>query len=485
MTQPAPGGEFNQALGLLDSTMIVAGSMIGSGIFIVTADIARQVGSPGWLLVIWLFTSILTVAAALSYGELAGMMPRAGGQYVYLYEAFGPMWGFLYGWTLFMVIQTGTIAAVAVAFAKYTGVLLPWFSETHILLTAGPLSFSAAQLLGIGSIIVLTWINTRGITSGKLVQNVFTFAKIAALICVILLGIFVGRNLEALAANFSNMWNAVLTSTDGTITPLSGFALAAVIGTAMVGSLFASDAWNNITFTAGEVKNPKRNIPLSLMFGTILVGGLYFLANITYLTVIPLLGNPAGTDVATRGIQFAQSDRVATAAVEVMFGSAAAVIMAILIMVSTFGCNNGLILSGARVYYAMSKDGVFFRGAGVLNSHGVPARALVVQAFWASILTLSGSYNQLLDYVIFAVLIFYVLTIGGLFVLRRTKPGAERPYRTWGYPFLPASYMIVATLIAIDLLVYKSTYTWPGLIIVLLGIPVYLVIRSGMIPREK
>jgi len=484
MTQPAHGGEFKQALSLLDSTMIVAGSMIGSGIFIVSADIARQVGSPGWLLVIWLFTSILTVAAALSYGELAAMMPRAGGQYVYLHEAFGPLWGFLYGWTLFMVIQTGTIAAVAVAFAKYTGVLFPWFSESHILVAVGPLSFSAAQLLGICSIAILTAINARGITSGKIVQNIFTFAKIAALIGVILLGILVGRTLVALSANFSSMWNAAQTSVDGTVTPLSGFALIAVIGTAMVGSLFASDAWNNITFTAGEVKNPKRNLPLSLIFGTVLVGVVYFLANITYLTVIPLLGSPAGTDVASRGIQFAQSDRVATAAAEVMFGNAAAIIMALLIMVSTFGCNNGLILAGARVYYAMSRDGLFFRGAGVLNSNGVPAKALIVQGVWASVLTLSGSYNQLLDYVIFAVLIFYVLTIGGLFVLRRTRPNAERPYTTWGYPWLPAFYMVIATLIAVDLLIYKSTYTWPGLVIVLLGIPVYLGIRSRMISRK-
>ncbi|MGD0338540.1 MAG: amino acid permease [Bacteroidota bacterium] len=485
MTQPMPVREFKRALGLLDSTMIVAGSMIGSGIFIVSADIARQVGSPGWLLVVWLFTSFLTVAAALSYGELAAMMPRAGGQYVYLHEAFGPMWGFLYGWTLFMVIQTGTIAAVAVAFAKYTGVLLPWFSETHIILTVGPLSLSAAQILGIASIAFLTWINTLGIDSGKIVQNTFTFAKIAAIIGLILLGIIVGRNLQALSANFSEMWNASHITTDGTAVPLSGFALITIIGTAMVGSLFASDAWNNITFTAGEVKNPKRYIPLSLIFGTVLVGGLYFLANITYLTVIPLHGNPAGADVASRGIQFATSDRVATAAVEVMFGSAAAIIMAILIMVSTFGCNNGLILAGARVYYAMAHDRLFFRAAGVLNTNGVPARALIVQGFWASILTLSGSYNQLLDYVIFAVLIFYVLTIGGLFVLRRSRPDTERPYRTWGYPFLPAFYMITATLIAVDLLIYKSTYTWPGLIIVLVGIPVFFITRSRISTIEK
>jgi APA family basic amino acid/polyamine antiporter len=471
--------EFKQSLGLLDSTMIVIGSMIGSGIFIVSADIARTVGSPGMLLVVWLITGFITLTAALSYGELAGMMPHAGGQYVYLREAYNPLVGFLYGWTVFTVIQTGTIAAVGVAFAKFTAVLLPWFSEQHVLFSLFGFNISAAQMLAIGSIVLLTGINLTGIKEGKVVQNIFTFAKTLALIAVIFLGIFVARNSEAITANFSHFWDATWTTVKNgsvlSVESLSGWKLIAAIGVAMVGSLFSSDAWNNITFTAGEVINPKKNIPLSLAIGTGIVTLLYILANIAYIVVLPLVGDPAANDVLGRGIQFATSDRVGTATVAVLYGETAAVGMAVLIMVSTFGCNNGLILAGARVYYAMAKDNLFFKKAGELNSHSVPAWALIVQAVWASMLCLSGSYGDLLDYVIFAVLIFYILTVGGIFILRKKRPDAERPYKAIGYPLIPALYIILATLICAILLIYKPTFTWPGLGIVASGIPVYFV----------
>ncbi|MFA6455525.1 MAG: amino acid permease [Bacteroidota bacterium] len=474
-----PKKEFKQSLGLLDSTMIVIGSMIGSGIFIVSADIARTVGSPGMLLIVWIITGFITLTAALSYGELAGMMPHAGGQYVYLREAYNPLIGFLYGWTVFTVIQTGTIAAVGVAFAKFTAVVFPWFSEQHILFTLLGFHISAAQLLAIASIVVLTAINLTGIKEGKVVQNIFTFAKTFALIAVIFLGIFIARNAEALSANFSHFWDANWTAVkDGsiiTITPLAGWNLIAAIGVAMVGSLFSSDAWNNITFTAGEVINPKKNIPLSLAIGTGIVTLLYLLANIAYIVVLPVVGNPAAQDVLGRGIQFATSDRVGTATVSVIFGETAAVGMAILIMISTFGCNNGLILAGARVYYAMAKDKLFFSKAGELNSHAVPSWALIVQAVWASLLCLSGSYGDLLDYVIFAVLIFYILTVGGIFILRKKQPNAERPYKAIGYPVIPALYIGLATLICAILLIYKPTFTWPGLGIVATGVPVYFI----------
>jgi len=477
--------EFKRELGLLDSTMIVIGSMIGSGIFIVSADIARTVGSAGYLLLVWLITGVVTVIAALSYGELASMMPRAGGQYVYLREAYNPLVGFLYGWTLFLVIQTGTIAAVAVAFAKFTAVLVPWFSEGNILFSVAGLKISTAQILAILSIAVLTMVNLQGIHEGKVVQNLFTLTKTVALLGLILLGIFVGANTTAIAKNFSNLWNAHwihISSQESfasvSIEPLSGLMLFAAIGAAMVGSLFASDAWNNITFTAGEVINPKKNIPLSLALGTGTVTILYILANIAYVLVLPVVGNPAATDVAGRGMQFATSDRVGTAAASVIFGPAAEVIMAALIMISTFGCNNGLILAGARVYYAMAQDGLFFRKIGLLNSKAVPGIALVVQGIWASLLCLSGTYSDLLDYVIFAVLIFYILTVSGIFILRKKRPDAERPYKAFGYPVIPALYVLAAAAISIDLLLFKPSYTWPGLIIVLLGIPVYFLWRS-------
>ncbi|OGU77606.1 MAG: amino acid transporter [Ignavibacteria bacterium RBG_16_34_14] len=453
--------------------------MIGSGIFIVSADIARTVGSSGLLLLVWFVTGVITLIAALSYGELAAMMPKAGGQYVYLREAYNPLVGFLYGWTLFLVIQTGTIAAVAVAFAKFTAVLIPWFGTNNILFSLLGLKVSAGQLLAILSIIILTFINIGGLKEGKIVQDLFTITKIIALFGLILLGLFIGYNAEAISANFSQIWKGEwLHISSGKIEwveSLSGFSIVVAIGVAMVGSLFSSDAWNNITFTAGEVKNPKRDIPLSLFFGTLTVTIIYILANIVYLVVLPLHGSPDGTDVTSLGIQFAAEDRVGTAAAQTFFGEPAAIIMAVLIMISTFGCNNGLILAGARVYYAMAKNNLFFKTTGTLNKNSVPAKALVFQAVWASILCLSGTYGQLLDYVIFAVLIFYILTIAGIFILRKKRPDAERPYKAFGYPFLPMLYIILAVTISIILLIYKPQFTWPGLTIVLLGVPVYFI----------
>ncbi len=494
-----------RGLGLFDSTMIVAGSMIGSGIFIVSADIARQVGSSGWLLMTWIVTGLLTVAAALSYGELAAMMPKAGGQYVYLREAYSPMWGFLYGWTLFLVIQTGTIAAVAVAFARFLGVLIPAISPTSwivppINLTANyAVSLSTQQLVGVLLIIMLTFINTRGLRLGKLIQNVFTSAKTLTLIALILVGIIIGYNADAVAANFGNLW---VPANIGAITPDFIFApaTAATAGlygllialcVAQVGSLFSADAWNNITFTAGEVKDPQRNIPLSLAAGTLLVTLLYVLANVAYLFMLPLAQ-----------IKSAPDDRVATAALQTIFGPAGASLLAVAIIVSAFGCNNGLILAGARVYYAMARDGLFFRATGKLNHNHVPAFGLALQAVWSIFLVLPRTrtrdavtgapiidpatgfeqygnlYSNLLDYVVFSVLIFYVLTIAGLFILRRTRPEAARPYRAIGYPLIPALYILAASTIMLVLLVYKTRTTLPGLLIVLTGLPVYLLWRK-------
>ncbi|MFL6194080.1 MAG: APC family permease [Thermoanaerobaculia bacterium] len=486
---------FIRELGLLDSTMIVAGSMIGSGIFIVPADIARQVGSAGWLLMVWVVTGLLTIAAALSYGELAAMMPKAGGQYVYLREAYSPLWGFLYGWTVFLVIQSGTIAAVAVGFARFLGVLVPgigpedWLVRPIDISTGYAISLSMQQVIAVLLLVFLTWLNTRGIHLGKIIQNTFTSAKTLSLVALIVLGIFVGRNADAISANFTDMWTPHDAATIRPDLPLAGptaatlgaFGLFVAFCVAQVGSLFSSDAWNNITFTAGEVKDPKRNIPLSLAAGTILVIGLYLLANIAYLCTLPL-----------HAIQTAPDDRVATAALQTIFGPAGATIMAIAIVISTFGCNNGLILSGARVYYAMARDGLFFRRTGTLNARHVPAFGLVLQCIWASLLVLPRTrvvdagtgavtygnlYSNLLDYVVFAVLIFYVLTIAGLFVLRRKQPDAERPYRAFGYPVVPALYIVAAATIAVVLLIYKTSTTWPGLLIVLTGIPVYFAWR--------
>lgn len=470
---------FKRELGLFDSTMIVIGSMIGSGIFIVSADISRTVGSSGLLLLVWLITGLITLIGALSYGELAAMMPRAGGQYVYLREAYNPLIGFLYGWTLFLIIQTGTIAAVAVAFAKFTTVLIPWFGTKNILFSLLGLNISAGQILAIATIGLLTYNNIRGLREAKIVQDIFTIAKVAALLGLILLGILIGSNAHAISANFSIIWQGKWLHISGGkidwVESLSGFSIIIAIAVAMVGSLFSSDAWNNITFTAGEVKNPKKNIPMSLFFGTLIVTIIYILVNISYLVVLPLIGNPDGKDVMSLGIQFVAEDRVSTAAANLFFGEPAAIIMAILIMISTFGCNNGLILAGARVYYAMAKDNLFFKSTGTLNKKSVPAKALILQAVWASILCLSGTYSQLLDYVIFAVLIFYILTTSGIFILRKKRPNAERPYKAFGYPALPVLYIILAAVISIILLLKKPEYTWPGLIIVLLGIPIYFV----------
>jgi APA family basic amino acid/polyamine antiporter len=442
----------------------------------VSADIARTVGGGGWLLLIWVITGLMTVTGALAYGELAGMMPHAGGQYVYLREAYNPLIGFLYGWTFFLVIQTGTIAAVGVAFAKFTAVLFPGLGETNVLFQAGPVKLTAQRLVAMLNVAVLTFINTRGIVGGKWIQNTFTTAKTIALMALIAFGLAAGISLGVFRGNLDTFWNAATTrvaSGSVSIEPLAGFALLGALGVAMVGSLFSSDAWNNVTFTAGETLDPHRNIPLSLAIGTGAVTILYILANVAYLTVLPVTGAPGGADAAARGIQFAASDRVATAAMSVIMGPGAAAVMAALIMVSTFGCNNGLILSGARVYYAMARDGVFFRSAGTLNSRSVPGAALVVQGVWACLLCLSGTYGDLLDYVIFAVLLFYVLTVAGLFILRRKRRDADRPYRAFGYPVLPALYIIAAIAISVDLLIFKPAYTWPGLGIVLIGIPVY------------
>jgi APA family basic amino acid/polyamine antiporter len=447
-----------KGLGLIDSTTLVMGSMIGSGVFIVAADISRQVQSPGLMMMTWVVTAILTLIAALSYGELAAAMPQAGGQYVYLREAFGPLFGFLYGWTLFLVIQTGTIAAVAVAFAKYTGVFVPWVSAQNYLVGSGKLGLTTQQLLAIVLICFLTWLNTRGIRTGALVQNAFTFAKVAGLLGLIAAGFLVGRNSEAVASNFNGFWRNASWSFDA----------VRLVGVAMVGSLFSSDAWNNVTFTAGEVRNPRRNLPLSLALGVLVVSALYIATQFVYLNVLTF-----------PEIQNADQDRVATAAAAKMFGSIAVQLMAVTIMISTFGCSNGLILSGARVYFAMAKDRLFFRRAADLdpNTHA-PVFSLAMQCVWAVLLTLSGSYNDLLDYVIFAVLLFYILTIAGIFVLRRSRPDLDRPYKAFGYPALPALYMVAAGLIEALLLAYKPNYTWPGLIIVLLGLPVYFIWRK-------
>ncbi|MBS1560851.1 MAG: amino acid permease [Bacteroidetes bacterium] len=446
---------FKRALGLFDATMLVAGSMIGSGIFIVSADIARITASPMLLLVVWGITGLITITAALSYGELAGMMPEAGGQYVYLREAFGPLAGFLYGWTLFTVIQTGTIAAVAMAFAKYTGLLQPFFAEDHRIFSIGTWGVSWAQVLAIATILFLTAVNARGVSVGKIIQNVFTSTKVISVVALALLGIIIGRGSDAFHMNMSGVTDLV---------PSEPLALLPMLAVAMVGSIFSSDAWNNITFAAAEVKDPKKTIPLSLLYGVLLVTVLYLLANIAYLCLMPL------NEIAS-----AQKDRVGAAAAQVMFGPPGATIMAILIMVSTFGCNNGLILSGARAYYAMALDKLFFKKAGELSEKQVPRNALWIQAAWASALCLSGTYGNLLDYVVMAVLLFYIATIAGIFRLRKTQPNAPRPYKAFGYPVLPALYILAATFICVSLLMYKQEYSLPGLVIVLLGVPVYYV----------
>lgn len=452
-----PDGEITdgyvKGLGLLDATTLVMGSMIGSGIFIVSADVARQVKSPGLLIVCWILAASLTIVAALSYGELAAAMPHAGGQYVYLREAFGRLWAFLFGWTMFVVIQTGTIAAVAVAFAKYTGVFLPGVSAANYIVGSGSVGLTTQQLLAIAIVVVLTFVNTRGIRTGAVVQNVFTVAKVASLVGLAGLGFLLGRNPAAIAANFHDFWRGASWN----------WSVISLVGVAMVGPLFSSDAWNNVTFTAGEIRNPKRDLPLSLGLGAGVVSALFLACNFVYLSVLTL-----------PQIQTAPEDRVATAVVSVMFGPVASKIMAAAIMISTFGCVNGLILSGARVYHTMAHDKLFFRRAGELNpkTHA-PDFALYIQCGWTILLTLSGQYGDLLDYVIFAVLLFYMLTISGIFVLRRKRPDMERPYRAVGYPVLPALYIVVAGVIEVLLLVNKPAFTVRGLILVLLGAPVY------------
>src|SRR6266436_6123959 len=497
---------FVRAIGLFDGTMIVVGSMIGSGIFIVAADISRQTGSPGGLLLAWILTGLLTISAALSYGELAALFPHAGGQYVYLREAYSPLWGFLYGWTLFLVIQTGTIAAVAVGFARYLGVLLPslsptaWIIPPFALSSKYAISLSVQQLVGILMIVFITFLNTLGVRLGKLIQNIFTSAKGLSLLGLILVCVFIGRNAAAISDNFGHFWAirgaqplepgaSFLRGLVPTVTAASGaFGLFVAYGVAQVGSLFSADAWNNIGFTAAEVKNPKRDVALSMAFGTIIVITLYCLANLAYLCTLPLVQ-----------IQTAPDDRVASTALNAIFGPTGAAIMAVAIIISTFGCNNGLILSGARVSYAMAKDGLFFRSTGTLNSKGVPGSALVYQGIWVAFLILmrtrkvdaSGTvtygnlYNDLLNYVVFAVLIFYVLTIACIFILRMKRPGAERPYKAFGYPFVPLLYIVAAAAIMFVLLLYKTQTTWPGLVIVLLGVPVYaLWARSAKVTRS-
>jgi basic amino acid/polyamine antiporter, APA family len=481
-----------KGLGLFDATMLVMGSMIGSSIFIVSADTVHQVQSPALLLIVWLTAGLMTIICALSYGELAAAMPQAGGQYVFLRESLGPIWGFLYGWTMLLVIQTATIAAVAIASAKFTAVIVPFFSASDWIWnlgTVGPwhlwfgslgpytVGLNRQNLLAIVSIVFLTWLNTRGLRAGKLVQNIFTVTKTAALAGLVLLGLFFSTAI-ARSANFTDFWrNASLgishpyppdqpTWFIGTIT---------LIGVAMVGALFAADAWNNVTFTAAEVRNPSRNLPLALVLGSGVVVLLYFLVNVGYLRILPMSGDLHGATTLARGIEFATDGRVATAAVEVVIGPVGAIVMAIAIIISSFGCNNGLILSGARIYYAMAKDNLFFHSAGKVNRFHAPSAALIVQCIWCSVLCLSGTYSQLLDFIIFAVVVFYILTLSGLFLLRWKRPDMPRPYRAFGYPVLPLIYLVMAIFIEIQLLRYKPQYTWPGLIIVLLGVPVYAI----------
>jgi APA family basic amino acid/polyamine antiporter len=539
---PAPA--FQQRLGLFDATMLVAGSMIGSGIFLVSAEIARDVGSTGWLLLVWVLTGLITVIGALSYAELAAMMPQAGGQYVYLREAFGPLWGFLYGWTLFLVIQTGTIAAVAVSFAKFLGVFYPQLGTTpappgadplsgaRILYevknlnweiafafpwTDGPVTFferkdftiTLGQVVAVGVILFLTLLNCLGVQWGKIVQNIFTVTKSLALILLIAVGLTLVADSTAIQQNFSDVWGGATNTEKYTkiakIVPIGGLVVVLMVaGGAMVGSLFSADAWANVTFTAGEVRDPRRTLPLSLILG---VGGvilLYLLANVAYVVALPVRGNleeavrlenaarqatgeavHQNMSAATfeRGIDHARDDRVGTALMERLSPRYGAGFMAAAIMISLFGCANGLVLMGARLYYAMARDGLFFQPVGLLNANGVPAVGLLLQGVWACLLVFSGTYGQLLDYVIFAALLFYALTAVGLFVLRWKRPSAERPYRAWGYPIVPALYVVLCSVIMLDLLIVKPEYTWPGLILVCTGIPVFLLWRRGA-PRK-
>ena len=456
---------FKPSLGLIDATMLVAGSMIGSGIFIVSADIVRNVGGSGWLLFVWVITGFMTLAAALSYGELSSMFPKAGGQYVYLKEAYNPLISFLYGWSFFAVIQTATIAAVGVAFAKFTAYIFPGISEDLVFLDLGFMTISPAQLLSVAVIIFLTYLNTRGVKSGKLIQTSFTIVKILSLGGLIIFG-FLALKAEVWKANWTNAWDMHKLLPSGAT---EGYTLVPALGAiaaAMVGSIFSSDSWHNVTFIAGEVKNPKRNIGLSLFLGTLIVTVIYVLANVMYTGVLTL------PEIAT-----ANKDRVAVAASHVIFGEIGTVIIAVMIMISTFGCNNGLIMAGARVYYSMAKDGMFFKKAGSLNTNSVPGFALWVQCLFACLWCFSGKYGDLLDMISFVVVGFYMLTIAGIFILRKKRPDAERPYKAIGYPVLPVIYILMGLAFCLLLIVYKPKFTWPGLIITLIGIPIYYYIR--------
>ena len=456
--------EFKPSLSAFDATMIVAGSMIGSGIFIVSADITRNVGSAGWLVAVWLLTGFMTLTAALSYGELSAMFPKAGGQYVYLKESYNPLLGFLYGWSFFSVIQTGTIAAVGVAFSKFAGYFFPSLEMTdaNILFQMGFLKIYPAQVLSIVTIVLLTYINTKGVQGGKMIQSTFTITKLASLFGLIGFGFLLASKASIWDANWANAWEMKTIASDNSSTPIFGVAILGAIAASMVGSIFSSDAWNNVTFIAGEIKNPQRNIGLSLFLGTLIVTVIYISANLMYLSVLPI------NEIAN-----APADRVAVAASNVIFGNIGTYVIAVMIMISTFGCNNGLILAGARVYYTMAQDGLFFKKAGTLNKNAVPAWALWAQCIVAGLLCLSGRYGDLLDMVSFIVVIFYILTIIGIFILRKKRPELDRPYKAFGYPVLPAIYILMGTCFCVLLIIYKPNFTWPGLIITLLGVPLY------------
>ena len=460
--------DFKRELGLLDGTMLVVGSMIGSGIFIVSSDMIRQVGSAGWLTLIWVLTGLITVIAAVSYGELSAMFPKAGGQYVYLKEAYGKLTGFLYGWSFFAVIQTGTIAAVGVAFSKFSAYLYEPLSDENILFEMGSFKLNAAQIVSIITIVFLTYLNSRGVKNSKILQTVLTIIKILSLLGLIFFGFTLAAKTAIWDANWADAWSTRSFVKDtGSWLPISGTALITGISAAFVGAIFSSDAWNGVTFIAGEIKNPKRNVGLSLFLGTLIVSVIYVLANLMYLAVIPL------NEIAT-----AQSDRVAVVASQYIFGNIGTLIIAVMIMISTFACNNGLIMAGARVYYTMAKDGLFFKKAANLNYAGVPSWALWAQCFWASALCLTGKYGDLLDFVVIIVLIFYILTIYGIFILRKKSPDAERPYKAFGYPFLPALYILAASAISIALLVTKTSTCGWGVLIMLTGIPIYYFTKS-------
>lgn len=461
---------LKRELGLLDGTMLVVGSMIGSGIFIVSAGITQNIGSAGWLIAIWIVSALITITAAVSYGELSAMFPHAGGQYIYLKESYNKLIAFLYGWSFFAVIQTGTIAAVGVAFSKFTAYLIPAVSDENILYEIGSFKLNAAQLVSIGTIIFLSYINSKGVRNGKYIQTIFTITKIASLFGLIIFGFILAAKADIWNANWTDAWNAQSFQKDSNSwIPVSGYALASAIAASMVGSLFSSDAWNGVTFISGEIKNPERNVGLSLFLGTLIVSVIYILANVMYLAVMPL-----------QEIAFAPSERVAVAASQHIFGATGTIVIAIMIMISTFGCNNGLIMAGSRVYYTMAKDGLFFKKAAELNKASVPGWGLWIQCIWASFLCLTGKYGDLLDYVMIIVIIFYILTIYGIFILRKKMPDANRPYKAFAYPFLPALYIIVASAICIALLIDRTSTCGWGVLIMLAGIPVYYITR----PKE-